>query len=134
MRPASVRTARLPLVLAFTALAAGCGGSGDGDPAAPPGNGGGGGGSFVSTTSVSVVDSYFEPENIAVEGGAEVTWTWNGQLAHNVTWADGSLANSSTQTGGTFTLSMPTTAGDYVYYCTQHGSANAGMRGVVRVQ
>jgi plastocyanin len=88
----------------------------------------------VQTTSVSVQDSNFNPSAIQVSPGATVTWTWAGSLDHNVIWVSGGLANSTTKASGTHQVTMPTTPGELVYYCSLHGSPNGGMRGTVRVQ
>lgn len=134
-------TVRRPRGLAFLlplALIWGCGGSdspsdpggtGNGPPGPPPG-----GGDPVPTTSVTVRDNLFDPAAIAVSPGASVTWTWSGGEPHNVTWASGGLTNSTTQTSGTYSATMPTAAGELVYYCTLHGTPTSGMRGTVRIQ
>lgn len=132
----TVRAAAFVVILGFAATLPGCG-NGDSGTAPPPGTPPGndtGNGSFVSTTAVSVADDVFNPQNTQVEGGATITWTWSGQNPHDVTWAEGGLDNSSTKSSGTHDVTMPSTAGDYVYYCTVHGSPSSGMRGVVRVQ
>ncbi len=123
----------LPVVALFLAA---CGGSDStgpngGQPPPPPPPGGNG---PVQTTSVQVLDSNFNPAAIQVQPGATVTWTWGGSEQHNVTWASGNLSNSPTQTGGTHQVTMPTQTGEYVYYCTLHGTPSGGMRGTVRVQ
>jgi len=69
-----------------------------------------------------------------VSPGARITFTWSGNNPHNVIWAAGSLANASTQSSGTHEVTMPAAAGEYVYYCSLHGGANGGMRGMVRVE
>ncbi len=132
-------TARSPWPLAFLlplALIWGCGGSDS--PSDPIGNGpqdpSPGNGAPVNTTSVTVRDNLFEPPAIAVSPGATVTWTWSGGEPHNVTWATGGLTNSTTQTTGTYTATMPSATGDLVYYCTLHGTPSSGMRGTVRIQ
>jgi len=88
-----------------------------------------GGGPPVMTTSVNVVDFAFTPPNIQVSAGATVTWTWTGNALHNVTFGSSSIANSLTQTSGTYQVAMPTAAGVYTYQCTIH----AGMNGSVTV-
>ena len=125
IRRATARGVWIPAV----AVLAGCGS----DPSGP--DGGNGGGNPVQTTSVTVVDSNFDPAAIQVAPGATVTWTWSGtSQSHNVIWASGGLAASPTQSSGTYQATMPTTAGELTYYCNIHGSPTSGMRGTVRVQ
>jgi plastocyanin len=93
------------------------------------------GGDPVATTSVQVRDSFFSPAANIVSPGAEVTWTWtNAALPHTLTWVDGGRENASTRQFGSFTLSMPSEAGEYRYYCSVHGSPTSGMRGRVIVE
>ncbi len=114
------------LALALTA----CGGD---DPMDPMngGDGNGNGGSVIPmTTAVSVQDNFFDPAANRVSSGASVTWTWNGSNPHNVTFTDGSIDSSDTQTAGTFSATMPTATGTYTYRCTIH----SGMDGAVTVE
>lgn len=136
----SATTLGRTLALSAGLLLAGCGGGGPSDPGGNggggggAGGGGGGGGNPVPTTSVTVQDNVFSPAAISVARGASVTFTWNGSQLHNVTWVSGGLANSPTQTSGTHQVTMPSTTGELVYFCTIHGSASGGMRGTVQVQ
>ena len=76
-------------------------------------------------TEVGVVDNAFEPANLQVIAGEDVTWTWNGSNDHNVI---GDSLESPVQDTGTFiyTFDEP---GEYEYVCTLH----AGMDGTVVV-
>lgn len=125
------------LCLALFAVACG-GGDAGGTPTDPQGGGTqpppGGGTGPVATTSVQVLDSSFSPAAILVQPGATVTWTWGGSQQHNVIWAAGNLTNSPTQSAGTHQVTMPSAAGELVYYCSLHGSPAGGMRGTVRIQ
>jgi plastocyanin len=49
-----------------------------------------------------------------------------------VTFASAAIANSSTQSSGSYATAMPTAAGTYTYECTIH--ASIGMTGSVLVQ
>ena len=112
------------LILAVT----GCGGDSPTDDGDGNGGNGGNGGDDdpVATTSVNVVDAAFDPPDIQVTGGAMVMWTWTGGLEHNVTFAASSgIANSVTQTSGTYQVAMPTATGVYNYSCTIHGFAGS---------
>ncbi len=80
---------------------------------------------------VNVVDFDFTPPDIQVAAGATVMWTWTGSEPHNVTFASTSIANSVTQTSGTYQVAMPTTPGMFTYQCTIHPDL---MNGSVTVQ
>jgi plastocyanin len=129
-------------ILCLASMTAGCGG-GDSSPADPTngngndnGNGNGndnGNGGLVATTLVDVRDSFFDPDGIQVGPGAVVTFTWQGNESHNVTWVDAGLTSSPTQIQGTHEVTMPGSAGDFGYYCTIHGTPTSGMHGRVVV-
>lgn len=84
------------------------------------------GGEPVRTTSVTVGNNFFDPEDIAVSPGATVTWTWSGGVSHNVTFTSGEIESSATQASGTHQAAMPTTTGSYDYRCTIHPSQMQG--------
>lgn len=121
---------RLLPVLATAALAlalAGCGGGGDegGEPTVPS----------SSSTTVSAVDNTFQPERISVRAGTEVTWSNDGRNDHNIVPVEGDdwgVAAESFHAGDTYryVFSEP---GTYEYYCSLHGTAEAGMVGAVDV-
>jgi len=115
----------------LTALAVALTGCGDDSTGPSGGGGGGGGGSPVMTTSVSVGNNFFSPEDILVSSGATVTWTWSpGGVVHNVTFASAAVTPSGNMSSGTFQAAMPAAAGTYTYQCTIH----SGMTGSVQVQ
>ncbi len=114
------------MVISLFLAVAGCGGDsgtngGGGNGGGSGGGGGGGGTTPVITTTVSVNDAAFAPPDIQVTGGVTVTWTWTGGLSHNVTFTSTSIANSVTQTSGTYAVAMPDATGVYAYQCTIHG-------------
>jgi plastocyanin len=76
-----------------------------------------------ATADVSVEDNFFDPSSARVAVGGTVTWTWNGAVSHNVTFASGT--NSATQAAGTFMRTFDT-AGSFAYSCTIHGAAMSG--------
>ena len=83
--------------------------------------------------SVGTSGSSFTPSKVAVKPGEKVTITNTGRGFHDVNWVDGAPgygpANSTEWTHSrTFS-----TAGEYVFYCSVHGSASSGMRGTVYV-
>ena len=109
------------------ALAAACGGGSDTptNPIIPstPSN-------PIATTSVSLQDDTFNPENIVVPPSAVVTFTNNDRIAHNVIFANQNIPAIGDWTSGSRTATMPATPGTYSYTCTIH----AGMSGTVKVQ
>lgn len=90
------------------------------------------GSAATASTSPSVMDNFFDPKGITVSPGATVTWTWGGNLTHNVTWVAGGFPNSANLSSGTYPQTFPS-VGTYQYYCTFHGTPTSGMRGVVIV-
>ncbi len=120
---------RFRLVLALVTVAA-CGGGGSSDnnpttpttpttPATP-----------IATTSVTLQNNLFDPAAIVVSPSAVVTFTNSDGIAHNVSFANTSIASVPNWTSGARTVAMPATAGTYSYTCTIH----AGMNGTVKVQ
>jgi len=87
---------RLACAIIIGLAVAGCGSSdsptdgGDG----PPG-------------TVSVRDDFFQPSSTSVHPGEVVTWQWQGQAAHNVTWVSADLPNSVTQVSGSHQVEFP---------------------------
>lgn len=80
-------------------------------------------------TAVTVKDNVFDPSNLLVTAGQTVTWTWNGNNPHTVTFSGGG-PNSNQQTSGTFQRQFAA-AGTFNYTCVVHGSS---MSGVITVQ
>lgn len=118
---------RYRLVLALV-IAAACGGGGSDGPTTPiipttPNT-------PVATTSVSLQSNLFNPADIVVAPSAVVTFTNTDNLAHNVTFANQSIASVGNWTSGDRTVTMPAAPGTYSYTCTIH----AGMNGTVKVQ
>ena len=91
-----------------------------------------GSGSGGHTTNLSVRDNSFSPTPDTISAG-QVTFTWAGSNAHNVTWVTGPgtlPVASSTQTSGTYQATLQ--QGTYTYHCTIH--ASQGMAGTIVVQ
>lgn len=125
----------LCLALALGLIAAGCGGGDDnggggesGSPSEPssttPSDGGG-----EATTSPTIGDNFFKPENITVKAGDTVTWTNEGAVQHTVTADDGSFDSGLIDPGKTFKTSFDK-AGTFNYLCTLH----AGQKGSVTAE
>lgn len=77
----------------------------------------------------------FEPANVTIPVGTTVTWAWVGGI-HDVTPsgnpvfpASGAPVPSPNAYSHTFN-----SAGTYLYFCSVHGSATAGMRGTIEVR
>ena len=136
------------LLLAGAALAA-CGGDDSGDDAGDGGLSASDGAAdgpdaeapddaVVITTDpapVSALDNSFMPENIQVKAGTEVVWTNKGRNEHNALHGDGGdwgVEVDDFQPGDVYshTFDEP---GVYRYYCSIHGSTDAGMIGTVVV-
>lgn len=106
------RSPRCSIVIASFAalvLAAACGGSDDGGSVAAPA-------APADSAEVAVVDTDYEPGKVSVFTGGTVTWTWEGDLAHDVKSGD---FKSELQKEGTFehTFEEP---GTYEYTCSIH--------------
>ena len=89
------------------------------------GTGGGGGGGADSagaldTASVIIFDNGYNPTSVHVAPGGTVTWVWTGNNAHGVTFDDGTIAASTIQTVGIYTVRFPR-AGSFSFFCTVHG-------------
>lgn len=81
---------------------------------------------------IEVADDLFNPSEARVGVGETVTWRWVGNNSHNVTFV-GNATPSPTQSSGTYQRSFPE-PGPYQYYCSIHGTASSGMRGVLVVE
>jgi plastocyanin len=84
---------------------------------------------------VTALDNSFRPENIEVPAGTEVVWTNKGRNEHNVLHVDGDdwvVEVDDFQPGATYahTFDEP---GVYRYYCSIHGTSDAGMIGTIVV-
>ena len=106
-----VLLAALPLV----AVLAACGGDDDDAAAA-----------CDAPCTVTVDDNTFEPETATIAAGDTVTWSFEGNSAHNVTFDEGE--SSQLVKDGEFERTFDE-AGDFDYTCTVH----PGMEGTVVV-
>lgn len=75
--------------------------------------------SNAKQVSVDVVDNDFEPSHLTVRRGAEVTWRFRGNAAHDVTEDRGAFESGTMTEGDEFVLTT-TEPGTYYYYCTLH--------------
>ncbi len=117
----SISPLRLALTGAALLLVAGCGDSGP-DGAAPlPDDVG----PVDDDPTVAVGDNFYEPEELVVEVGTEVTWVWEGRAVHDVV---GDGFESEIFAEGDFSHTFED-EGAYHYICTLH----PGMEGTVYV-
>lgn len=90
----------------------------------------------ASSVSIDVADNVFEPRVVRIDPGATVTWTNTGYNSHNVTPVEeGSFepvptASLEPKASASRTFSSP---GVYRYFCSIHGTATRGQRGVIVV-
>lgn len=88
------------------------------------GGGGDGGGADSSgaldTASVIIFDNGYSPAAVTVAPGGTVTWVWTGNNAHGVTFDDASIAASTIQSVGTYSVRFPR-VGIFSFFCTVHG-------------
>jgi plastocyanin len=86
--------------------------------------------SQAMTNYVSIKDSAFTPNQLAISPGETVTWTQDDNTEHSVTSSD-QLFNSNTLVpGDTFSFTFDT-VGTYNYFCVFHGAGN--MAGTINV-
>jgi plastocyanin len=122
----SRRTLIRTIATGSLAVVAGCTGGGGGGGSGE--DGGDGGDSVVETSSVSMFNSQFDPRNIHVETGAEVTWTNDDQIGHTVTNAADNWSLDVEVAGGESTSHAFESSGVYNVYCRFHGSEDlSGM-------
>lgn len=102
----------------------GCGAS-DGDPSR---------GSTTGIVEVIALDNSFQPARIEVAAGTTVRWEHRGRNDHDVLSADGSwgAATEDFPPGAVYTFVFAD-SGTFAYYCSIHGTKDAGMVGEVVV-
>jgi plastocyanin len=84
---------------------------------------------------VTALDNSFRPENIEVPAGTEVVWTNKGRNEHNVLHVDGDdwgVEVEDFTPGASYSHTFDE-AGVYRYYCSIHGTTDAGMIGTIVV-
>lgn len=90
------------------------------------------------TADVKVLDNTFNDENIQVAPGTKVVWTNDGRQDHDIIPVDGDVDDWGVEpedfaSGAVYehTFDEP---GTYRYFCSLHGSEDAGMIGAVVVE
>ena len=135
------------LVLAVGATGCGEDDTGDGAASGSEGAGGASGTGELedvvvlsgSEVAVEARDNTFDAENIQVASGTRVVWTNNGRQDHDILPAEESGAGGdwgvepadfTPDAVYEHTFEEP---GTYRYYCSLHGTAEAGMTGAIVV-
>lgn len=72
-----------------------------------------------SKASVNIIDLDYDPREVTVAQGAEVTWTNIGQAPHTVTARDSAWTSELMQTGDTYSMVFDE-IGRFEYFCTLH--------------
>ena len=84
---------------------------------------------------VSSIDNLFLPERLHIEEGATVIWRNDGRNEHNVIPVNGGdwgVPPADFQPRDSYSYVFAE-AGTYRYYCSIHGTEEAGMVGVIEV-
>ena len=87
------------------------------------------------TVEVDALDNTFRPQDVEVQAGTEVLWTNVGRNEHDVAPAEGDdfgVDADAFAPGDTYSFRF-TEPGEYSYFCTLHGTAQAGMVGSITV-
>ena len=87
---------------------------------------------------VLALDNNFVPAELTVEAGTEVVFTNNGRNDHNIVQPDDPTVSEWGVLDGVFVPGATyshvfDTPGTYLYICTIHGTATAGMFGTIVV-
>lgn len=115
---------RLPILLVFLALFAGCGGDDESAPSEPASTGGG------DVVEVRMKDIKFVPETVTAKVGQTIRWVNDDSVAHDVKAESGAgFASDSLSKGETFEAKVEK-PGKISYVCTIH----AGQKGSITVQ
>lgn len=89
------------------------------------------------TVDVRSLDNSFIPQTIEIDAGTEINWINGGRNDHNVLPVDESLewgVDRGTFVPGTEYRHVFEQPGVFPYYCSIHGTKEAGMVGVVIVE
>jgi plastocyanin len=110
--------------VASATVIGGCGAS-DGDPSR---------GSTAAIVEVIALDNSFQAATIEVVAGTTVRWENRGRNDHDVQSVDGSwgVATEDFPPGGVYSFVFAD-SGTFAYYCSIHGTKDAGMVGEVVV-
>ncbi|MHB8841668.1 MAG: cupredoxin domain-containing protein [Candidatus Aquicultor sp.] len=70
--------------------------------------------------TIEIRDYAFQPSEINVKPGEEVTWTNNDSVPHTVTADDGSFDSGQVDPGGSYSHTFKD-KGTFKYHCDYHG-------------
>jgi plastocyanin len=110
-------------LVAAAFLLAACGGGDAG------GDGGGGGGASAST--LTMVDNEFQPADLTVSSGTELSLSNEGQAPHTFTVTDADI-DEQVEAGQSSSTTIDLDPGTYDFVCQFHESA--GMTGTLTVE
>ena len=119
MRPP---TSVLALAMVAAVALTGCGDGKDdfaADSSAPP--------TELEAVTVSIVEFTYEPAEISVAPGAEVTFDNEDEAKHTATAEDESFDTGSIDGGGSGTLRAPDQPGTYGFVCDFHANMNGTL-------
>jgi plastocyanin len=77
-------------------------------------------------------DDFFDPEEVTIEVGSQVTWQNEGDVAHTATANNGSFDTEDVDAGDTSEPIQFDMAGEFRYECSIHGSTMSGKINVIR--
>jgi len=85
---------------------------------------------------VNMVDIAFDPTEITIPAGTDVTFTLsnNGAAVHDFNVDELGVQSGDVDPGGSTTVTINAAAGEYQYYCSIPGHKEAGMVGKIIVQ
>ena len=133
--PIPFKTLLAVLVIACAGFLAACGDD-DEDSGGSSSGGGGGDTGGLTVTADEGGDLSWDPTELTAPAG-EVTVTLDNPspVAHDIEIeGNGVEEKSELVTGGTATVSADLEPGEYTYYCTVPGHADAGMEGTLTVE
>lgn len=104
-------------------------------PMATPAEGGESSGAAATAVTFTAGDLFFDPKEATIAANTDVQVTLNngGALAHDWAVRDQNIGTSLLNPGGSETITVNLPAGDYQFYCTVPGHAEAGMVGTLHV-
>jgi len=85
--------------------------------------------------AISSADNNFRPQDVTVTKGSTIVWTNDGRAEHNIVPSGSTPFQVDTKAfppGSTYTWDA-TELGTFVYFCSIHGTATAGMYGSLTV-
>lgn len=110
---------RVLAALLLVLTLAGCGSGGSSAASTDSGD------QTAGSTTVTIDDMQFDPGEVSVAAGTEVTWTNDDDAPHTVTFDDDSVASSDQlETGDSFSTTFDE-PGTYAYVCAIHPDMTA---------